>query len=405
MDTALGWVASASGPTGSQAFAAYDQGFDVFLGNTRSNPPRVNMHPDRQGARYWQYSIDEMGTMDLGAQIDCIHAIKCSELGVHPSAAPSPMPSTSRFGGLAANAPPPTPPSKRRANPPPTTLDPTATATTTTTGFEPRKSGTAHAPPPPPYTLQAVGHSLGCAMILGFVLDRRVRRLPHRLSRLILLTPAGFHAVLPWRRFLVANTVMKVWPLLYALGQLVFGARNFGGGAYLPTGLLRHAVSKLAVDMSTQLPSAGSLLRAMVSIGAFGGDSSKWDRALLLPHYRREAMPAISFQTLLHICQLHLSGRFQRFDFGKRENVRRYGQAMPPDLAAQYRLLDCKVDLLAGKRDGIINIADCMKHFEEMSTAGCQVSMRVFDYGHVDFTLAGKEDLRYYVLSKLNAPF
>jgi hypothetical protein len=39
LDTSLTWVSS--GVTGSQAFAAWDQGFDVWLGSSRSNPPRV----------------------------------------------------------------------------------------------------------------------------------------------------------------------------------------------------------------------------------------------------------------------------------------------------------------------------------------------------------------------------
>ena len=38
LDTSLTWVSN--GVTGSQAFAAWDQGVDVWLGNSRSNPPR-----------------------------------------------------------------------------------------------------------------------------------------------------------------------------------------------------------------------------------------------------------------------------------------------------------------------------------------------------------------------------
>ena len=40
-DTSMGWVSN--GVTGSQAFAAYDQGFDVWLGNSRANPPRSHV--------------------------------------------------------------------------------------------------------------------------------------------------------------------------------------------------------------------------------------------------------------------------------------------------------------------------------------------------------------------------
>lgn len=37
LDTSMGWVANG---TGSHAFAAFDQGMDVWLGSSRSNPPR-----------------------------------------------------------------------------------------------------------------------------------------------------------------------------------------------------------------------------------------------------------------------------------------------------------------------------------------------------------------------------
>jgi len=41
LDTSMGWVCN--GVTGSNAFAAYDAGFDVWLGNSRANPPRLHM--------------------------------------------------------------------------------------------------------------------------------------------------------------------------------------------------------------------------------------------------------------------------------------------------------------------------------------------------------------------------
>ena len=40
LDTSLGWVSN--GTTGSQAFNAFDMGMDVWLGNSRNNPPRFN---------------------------------------------------------------------------------------------------------------------------------------------------------------------------------------------------------------------------------------------------------------------------------------------------------------------------------------------------------------------------
>ncbi|EIE26467.1 hypothetical protein COCSUDRAFT_39557 [Coccomyxa subellipsoidea C-169] len=78
LDTSMGWVSN--GVTGSQAFAAYDQGFDVWLGNSRSNPPRVHIDSARMGSTYWHYTVNELGMEDVAAQIDHLHVVKCSEL-------------------------------------------------------------------------------------------------------------------------------------------------------------------------------------------------------------------------------------------------------------------------------------------------------------------------------------
>ncbi len=78
-DTELGWVAN--GVTGSQAFAAYDAGLDVWLGTSRSNPPRAHVNPDIASSnKYFFYSVNELAVYDVGAQVDAIDAIKQREL-------------------------------------------------------------------------------------------------------------------------------------------------------------------------------------------------------------------------------------------------------------------------------------------------------------------------------------
>ncbi|RMZ55129.1 hypothetical protein APUTEX25_005407 [Auxenochlorella protothecoides] len=78
MDTSLSWVSN--GVEGSQAFAAHDAGFDVWLGNSRSNPPRAHIDPAKSGLRYWYYSINELGIQDMDAQLDFVHRAKTAEL-------------------------------------------------------------------------------------------------------------------------------------------------------------------------------------------------------------------------------------------------------------------------------------------------------------------------------------
>lgn len=78
LDTSLGWVARGTG--GSAAFAGYDAGFDVWLANTRANPPRMHIDKRCRGGRYWCYCADDLAMSDLQAQIEHIHSTKMVEL-------------------------------------------------------------------------------------------------------------------------------------------------------------------------------------------------------------------------------------------------------------------------------------------------------------------------------------
>ena len=93
-----------------------------------------------QFSRYWRYSINEHGTQDIPAMIEKIHEIKMSELRE-----------------LKAD--------------------------------EESSDATDNLP----YSVCVVSHSLGGAAMLMYLVTRCLKGLPHRLSRLTLLSPAGFH--------------------------------------------------------------------------------------------------------------------------------------------------------------------------------------------------------------------
>ena len=82
MDTSMGWVGN--GVTGSHAFAAYDAGSDVWLANSRANPPCAHVDSakdmDPRGLRYWRYTVNEMAMEDVAAQVDHVHVVKTQEL-------------------------------------------------------------------------------------------------------------------------------------------------------------------------------------------------------------------------------------------------------------------------------------------------------------------------------------
>jgi len=82
VDSNTTWVVH--GPGESIAFAAYDDGCDVFMGNFRGVYPRkVTPWRDqmqREGkADYWFYSIDHLAKYDIRAFIEAIFNIKVED--------------------------------------------------------------------------------------------------------------------------------------------------------------------------------------------------------------------------------------------------------------------------------------------------------------------------------------
>ncbi|KAL0056175.1 hypothetical protein WJX82_008465 [Trebouxia sp. C0006] len=576
LDTSMGWVSN--GVTGSQAFAAFDQGFDVWLGNSRANPPRVHESPEMMGAAYWHFTVNQLGEEDIAAQVDFIHMTKCNELnepsshntshtlkkrrhhyrvrkshsdtalsGLEHDSADKP----SAVAALKADGQPGA--SSKQAVQPQTGLaeqPEAAAAVQAGTGAQPKRRygllglmkrnkseiGThsliptmfkrfhAHAqqevhpqpiaengiedddhddlfasprsqldaskdlaqllpdrasadgverPPQEgfsvdsvgrhgangfvtfsapltggsgalrpqestrqehhdgdlvaaeqdkvsgqhdsqgssrrgshmghqqgsgaqqePYRLRAVGHSLGGASLLIYAVTRSMKGKPTHLSRLILLTPAGFQQNYPKA---AAPFLWVLPPLVWALHWIRPGV---GAACYIPSSLLRYVTFKLTVDMQ-QIPALNELVRAGIRV-LLNGDSSQWDRAMQMPHYNTRSMPSISFHTGMHLIQWIRTGRFQMFKYrNNKSNQAVYGSDEPTDIAANYSFLRMPVDIMAGRSDGVIAKENVLMHYQKLQEANCSVTYKEFDFGHLDFTFAVKDDLRHYVLSRL----
>lgn len=159
LDTSLGWVANGVG--GSVAFTAFDEGFDVWLGNTRSNPPRININPGVRGAKYWRWSANELAVMDLKAQFDYIHRVKIQELR---------KASFLDLQSLDRNEPR----NRQRALPHSKTMPNFEASSLQQNGTELRDDDIEEESIP--YRLQAVGHSLGAACLLMYVVHCKDRK-------------------------------------------------------------------------------------------------------------------------------------------------------------------------------------------------------------------------------------
>ncbi|XP_057474174.1 uncharacterized protein LOC130762511 [Actinidia eriantha] len=335
LDSSMGWVSN--GVVGSPAFAAFDQGYDVFLGNFRGLVSREHVDKNISSRQYWHYSINEHGTEDIPAMLEKIHEVKVSEL---------------------------------KSNQP--------------AGEEEEINDDQ------PYKLCAVCHSLGGAAILMYVITRRIEEKPHRLSRLILLSPAGFHDD--------SNFVFTVAEYIFLLLAPIMAP--LVPGLYIPTRFFRMLLNKLARDFHNY-PAVGGLVQTLMSY-VVGGDSSNWIGVIGLPHYNMNDMPGVSLLVVLHLAQMKRARKFIMFDYGSEAaNMDVYGSPEPFDLGEYYRLIDVPVDLVAGRKDKVIRPTMVRKHYKLMRDSDVEVSYNEFEYAHLDFTFSHREELLAYVMSRL----
>lgn len=462
LDTSLGWVCN--GPQGSQAFSAYDEGADVFLGNMRCNPPRAHEDPLRSGAAYWAYSINELAMEDIAALFERIDAVKRAELGSVRSLLSSPLQykhgrsssdpslmtldshevqnmhgdkkiygkSIMRYDMLES------PPKSKctlknsiidsdeqannsmisdeecwkqklrhKSQSSKTSEHDDSGSTDENTSIFDRtvplisKSGSRKAKEVQPYDLKVVAHSLGATCVLIYAVMSKLTtssRLKNvKISRMVLLCPAGFHEKYPAISIPFLHTLPLVMKLLNRFRPGV------GAPAYIPSSLLRYITFKLTVDLQ-QVPALNELTRAGLRL-LFNGDSSEWDRALQMPHYAVSSMPALSVHTGAHLIQLIRTGKFELYDYGSaKRNMEMYGVSYPPNVSDHYDMLqDIAIDLVAGVRDGVIDREDVLRHYACMKEAGVSgLSYKEFhDMGHLDMTFAAKDDLIRYVIQRL----
>ncbi|KAG6525452.1 hypothetical protein ZIOFF_015408 [Zingiber officinale] len=315
-----------NGVVGSPAFAAFDQGL----------VSREHVDKNISSRKYWKYTINEHATKDMPAMINKIHEIKTAELN------------------------------------------------------ELSKPDSDEEVCDQPYKLCATSHSLGGAVMLMYVITSRINLVPHRLSRLILLSPAGFHDDSTIVFTILARVMLLLGPLISTVVP----------GLYIPTRFFRMLINKLARDFQNY-PALGGLVQTLMSY-VVGGDSSNWIGVLGLPHYNMYDMPGVSLYVALHLAQIMRSKKFIMFDYGSAAaNIEAYGSPEPLDLGQRYNLIDIPVDLVAGRKDKVIKPAMVKRHYALMRKANVEVSYKEFEYAHLDFTFSHREELLAYVMSRL----
>lgn len=142
MDSSITWIVH--GPSDSIAYQAYEEGYDVFLGNFRGIYPR-KVAKWRDPKTYWNYNVDHLAKYDLQAFIETIYKTKIEELKkiYYSDSQLSEEEIVSQI--------------KEKL------------------------------------TITYIGHSLGGMVLPMYVIHQNLQKQPHYLTNAILLSPAGLH--------------------------------------------------------------------------------------------------------------------------------------------------------------------------------------------------------------------
>lgn len=319
LDSSICWVAG--GITCSPAFEAYNQGHDVWLGNSRNTPPREHINADVQsGWEYWKFTSNELGERDIESFVNLIDEVKQKELGTfkqeqissvipqHKTTLPhlqeecikldKPSHATRNGGSFRTRTI-----AKSREMLKRFKARASRGLSLGDLDFRSGSEGKERAQAPDsvadeapnqameesemleetqPYSLSAVGHSLGCASILIYVVSRLRKGKQHGFDRLVLLAPAGYHRNLPPMAFFSYNFLKPVaWFLTRVL-------RLPGFGVQMPSGLLRLLAFKILPDFK-RVPALGEIAQRFMDM--FTCDKSSWNKAASATHYINQFTP------------------------------------------------------------------------------------------------------------------
>lgn len=233
----------------------------------------------------------------------------------------------------------------------------------------------------------AVGHSMGGAVLPLAVLYARALGRNHGLSRLVLLSPAGMHKVVGT---LVGMGVKTLDYIFKYAPHGPFPSRS---------SWLEWSVAQLLQDMKR----TGALSDIVSALGTafFGGTMQGFVfRRLSFMNY---VLGGSSRKVVVHGVQCTRAHEWRPFDYGARENLRRYGCTPPPSFRADYGLLDVPIHFIAGAKDALIppeNLAIQVAGINAVTPGLATLS--VFpDAGHLDFTLSTDDTVISTTLSSI----
>ncbi|EGC28620.1 hypothetical protein DICPUDRAFT_100086 [Dictyostelium purpureum] len=381
-DNSFAWIAT--GPAQSLAFAAYDQGYDVFLGNLRGNGDRLHQNSKISSKDYWDFSMNEHAFLDIPAFIQNIRKIKIKEL----------YSSNNGNGGISGSGSN----INTKVNLTSISDDKASTSSTTnststsSTGSQSKdNSSTNDGQNSDGINISAIAHSMGAGVLLMYIVRSRMLNKSHYLSKAILLSPAGYHKVAPKIVDILAPLI-NIWLYLYPLHVFRF-----------PNQTIKVLVAKIYHDVMSNLP-AKDLLVYLVSRYLLGGDMR--NHPLTTVHnIAYNTFNGTSVGIYRHFWQIRRSKKFEAFDYGPKKNLELYGTVEPLNILSHYNLIDIPIHFVMGLKDNLIDPVNIIKHYTTLKRYNPQLAfLKASKNGHIEFTLGLDDQIRSYILNVLHIP-
>lgn len=360
MDTALAWIADK--PALSLAIQAYVRGYDVFFGSTRgtdghyASGRRRHEMLDVRDKEYWDFDIDDL-ILDYRAFVQSIYVIKERE---RREGKRKPRDATGEFrvefkGEVQA------------------------------TEFRALDEAFLHRE----YTLQGISHSMGGAVTLAYIAESILSHTAHHLSKVVLLSPAGFLA----DQSLIVRVVMALSPLFVT-------ERSAPSPFPTRSSAVHLLVAKVLQDMQSS-PATLELVNRICAM-VIGGEPQDWPFQKV--NYTRYPLGVTSIYVMLQFRQWYEGDQFTAYDYGEKGNLLRYGKKTPIRFTDFYDQFDLPVHFVAGKYDCIVPSTQVFRHYQILKDVLKERTSYVEfkNAGHLQFTIGLDHDVISYVLDKLD---
>lgn len=169
------------------------------------------------------------------------------------------------------------------------------------------------------------------------------------------------------------------------INQIEYLFKFLGIDQFVPTNHIIQQFMKATCDKTmTELKMCDNLLFLIT------GFDSQQANLTLLPYVLGHTPAGASTQTVLHYAQLVNSGRFCKYDYGSKENIKRYGQSKPPE----YDLSKVKtpVTLMWGQNDWLADPRDVKYLAKKLPQLKQSYMVPFKNWNHVDFLWALEAD-------------